>query len=162
MAKKTLIVYYSLSGNIDYVAGEVRRNLRLSMQKLEPEQEPPKTGLKKLIVGGKSALSKKTDIAIKPLQYSPENYDTILIACPVWAGTYPPAIATFLKQYTFTGKNVYLIGASAGGNAEKMFDKIKAALPGNEFKDTLSLKAPLKDKEKTSELVGEFCRKNNL
>ena len=161
MAKKTLIVYYSFEGNIDFTAGEVRRYLRLAMQKLEPENEPPKSALRKFLIGGKDALTKK-EVKLKVLQYRPENYDTILIACPVWAGTYPPAIAAFLKQYPFSGKDVYLIGASASGNAAKMFEKLKAGLSGNTVKDTLSLKSPLKNKQAVTEQIGEFCRRNGL
>jgi hypothetical protein len=58
------------------------------------------------------------------MQANVEDYSDIILAFPIWAGTFPPAIGAFLKQYPFQGKNIRIIACSGGGNAEKAFAAI--------------------------------------
>ncbi len=152
---KTLMIYYSLEGNTDFAAQTAAECGDIDLERLIPEKEPPKAGFGKFFWGGKSVVFSETP-PLQPLKHSPDDYESIIIGFPVWAGSYPPAVATFLKEHPFTGKRCSIIACSAGGNAEKAVNKLKEKLPGNEFGEVLSLKDPAKDKENSAELIRKF------
>ncbi len=153
--KDTLLIYYSLEGNTQFVAETAAQALEMDVERLKPSEEPPKKGPGKFLKGGGSVVMKKTP-ELAPLTCNAENYKNIIIAYPVWAGSYAPAIASFVKDHKPSGKKIYMIGCSASGNAQKSFDRLTEALEGNEICGTLSLTNPAKDKEKNAALIKEF------
>ena len=51
--KKVAIVYYSMSGNTDYVAKHISKNIEADLIRIVPKKEYPNSGLKKFFWGGK-------------------------------------------------------------------------------------------------------------
>lgn len=103
MDQKILVVYYSLEGNTEFVAKEIGRCTGADLLRLVPEKEIPVSGFGKYFFGGKAALTHSLT-HLNPFDEKPEEYGTIVLAGPVWAGTYPPAIGTFLDEHRFSGK----------------------------------------------------------
>lgn len=149
------MIYYSLEGNTEFAAQTAAQSADIDLERLVPDKEPPKTGFKKFMWGGKSVVFGETP-RLEPLKYSAANYEDIIIGFPVWASSYPPAIATYIKEHEFNGKRVRIITCSAGGNSEKAVNKLKNKLPGNEFGEVLSLIDPAKDKERSAELIKKY------
>ena len=154
---KTLMVYYSLEGNTQYVADAAAKIGDIDLQRLVPVKEPPKKGFGKFFWGGKSVMMKETP-DLEPQQYSAADYNSIILAFPVWASSYPPAIATFLRDNDLSGKEISIIACSAGGNADKAFAKLKEKLPECKIIGTLSLQDPLRNKETADRLIPEFIK----
>lgn len=157
-SSKTLLVYYSFEGNIKFAADTVKDNLDVDLERLVPDVEPPKKGLSKFLAGGHAALTKKLP-SLSALSHDLSDYDQLIIASPVWAGTYAPAIGAFLRDNKIQGKRVYLIASSASGNADKMLLKLEDALKGNNVVDTLSLQNPLKNPDASIVLIQNFCHR---
>lgn len=155
---KALMVYYSFEGNVEFIASKVKSFLDLDLERLIPDVEPPRKGLGKFLAGGHSALFNKLP-NLAALKHNISDYDQFIIASPVWAGTYTPAIGAFLRDNKIQGKRIYLIASSASGNAEKMLLKLEDALKGNNVVDTLSLQNPLKDPDSASTLIQNFCHR---
>lgn len=155
--KNILFVYYTFEGNTQFVAETAASAKPMDTQRLLPDSEPPKKGPGKFLKGGGSALKKETP-ALKKLVHDVSKYEKIIIAYPIWAGTYPPAIVSFLKDNPLNDKKIYLIACSASGNAKKSFKQMTAALGGSEIIGTLSLKEPKKDKENAAEQIREFVK----
>ena len=154
---KTLLVYYSFEGNTQYAAEAAAKIGDIDLQRLIPVKEPPKKGFGKFFWGGKSVMMKETpDLELQ--QYSAADYNSIILAFPVWASSYPPAIATFLRDNDLSGKDISIIACSAGGNADKAFAKLKEKLTGSNIRGTLSLKDPLKNKEIADRLITELVK----
>lgn len=153
---KTLVLYYTFEGNTGFVAQELQKSHDVTAERLRVEKEPPRKGLGKFLHGGGSALM-GTDPGLLPLEHDPKDFDNIVLAYPIWAGTFPPAISALAKQRPFQGKRVWLVACSASGNAAKSFEGLKALLPGNTFTGTLSLVNPLKDQEKAARQIAEFA-----
>ena len=65
---KKAIVYYSMSGNTDYVANYISKRIDVDLIKIEPQKEYPNKGLKKFLWGGKSAVMCETCILLKKLE----------------------------------------------------------------------------------------------
>lgn len=150
--EKTLLIYYSLEGNTGFVAEVLGKYENVDVEQLKPQKEPPKNGFGKFLIGGKDALF-QSDPKLLPVKADVNAYSDIILAFPIWAGMYPPAIGAFLKQYPFQGKNVCLIACSGSGNADKAFGKLKEAVSGNKVSGTLSLVSPLQHQEETKEQI---------
>ena len=154
---RTVTVYYTFEGNSGFVAEEIARNIPADTERLIPKTEPPKKGLMKFIHGGGSAL--KNELAeLVPLTAELSDYDTVVIAFPIWAGTYPPAIGTFLKDERLAGKRIYAVASSMSGRADRAFSKIASQLGKTELDGTLSLVSPLKNSRKAAEQIADFCK----
>ena len=158
--KDTLLVYYSFEGNTAFAAELLSGLMPMDVVRLQVKNEPPKTGLGKFLRGGKSALFQE-DPGLLPVNVDVRDYYDIILAFPVWAGTYPPAIGAFLRDNPFVQKNVYLVGCSASGDAKGAFDKLSRRLTGNTILGILSLKSPLKNRKETEGKIAEFAARRN-
>lgn len=155
---KILMVYYSFEGNIEYVSRIVQEELGADLLRLEPDMEPPRKGLGKFLTGGRDALMKRYP-KLTESKYNLSDYDQMILASPVWAGTYTPAIGAFLRDNKFQGKRIYLIASSSGGNAEKMLLRLEDDLKGNNVVETLSLKDPLHNESIELPKIQNFCHR---
>ncbi len=158
--KDTLLLYYSFEGNTQYAAKRLAAHMEMDVERLVVDKEPPKTGIAKILQGGKSAL-RREDPGLHPIRSDIMDYYDIIIAFPVWAGTYPPAIDAFFKAYPFVGKNVYLVACSGSGNGTKALEKAAERLKGNTVLGTLSLKNPLTYKKEAEAKIVEFSARRN-
>ena len=152
----TLLIYYTFEGNTGFVADELQKRLDLAVERLRVEREPPKKGLGKFLRGGKSALTGE-DPGLLPLRNDPAAFSGIILAYPVWAGTYPPAVGAFLKRYPLQNKTVHVIACSASGNGAKSIETVRAALPGCELASSLNLMNPLKHRETAIREIAVFA-----
>ncbi|MBR3153029.1 MAG: flavodoxin family protein, partial [Clostridia bacterium] len=57
---KKAIVYYSMSGNADYVANRISEKLDADLIRISPKKEYPNKGVMKFFWGGKSAIMGET------------------------------------------------------------------------------------------------------
>ena len=55
---KTAVVYYSLEGNIHFVAEKVAKEIGADLVRLSPSKAYPDKGFKKFLWGGKAAAMK--------------------------------------------------------------------------------------------------------
>ena len=53
---RTAIVYYSMSGNTEFVADKIAKNIDADVIRIQPVKEYPNQGVRKFIWGGKSAV----------------------------------------------------------------------------------------------------------
>ena len=155
--RKILLVYYSFEGNTEYAANIAAKCADMDVQRLIPIKEPPKKGFGKFFWGGKSVMMKEMP-DLEPQEYSAADYDTIILGFPVWASSYPPAIATFLRDNDLTGKNIYVIACSAGGDAQKALRKLAAKLRDSSVKTSLSLQDPLKNQADADKKIPAFIK----
>ena len=155
---KSLVLFYSFEGNTEFAAKTLAKYIGSYIERIVPLKQPPKKGFGKFFWGGKSVFMNERPV-LEPLQREITEFDNIIIGFPIWAGSYPPAIASFIKDYPFKGKKVYIIACSAGGNAKKAIAKLTEKLSGNEVVASLSLVDPAKDKEKNKKLLLEFADK---
>ena len=106
---KTAIVYYSMSGNTEYVANEIAKSRECDLIKLIPEKRYHDTGFKKFIWGGKSAVMGEAP-KLQPYSFDADSYDAIIFGTPVWASSITPPLRTFIKENleAVKAKKIYL------------------------------------------------------
>ena len=124
---KTLIVYYTLEGNVAYLAETLGNQLQGRCYFLEPAKAYPKKGLIKYLFGGKDAVFGKGEALKNPLP-NLDGYDLILVGTPVWASRPAPPVQTFLEKADLKGKAVGFFASHKGGGADKCFARMKEKL----------------------------------
>ncbi len=138
-----LVVYYSLEGNTDYVAQAIKAELGADLLRLQPQKDVKPSGFTRYIWGGRQVLSKAEPV-LQPYELDLTRYTHLVIGTPVWAGTYAPALRTFLATHTVQDKQIGLFCCYAGSEG-KCLAKLRMALPGNQIAATgLALRDPLK------------------
>lgn len=155
---KSVVVYYSLTGNTGLVAKMIADRIGADVVQLLPEKEVPAFGVKKYIIGGKSVmLNEKPKLLNENLNL--EGYDTLILGTPIWARCFVPAVNTLLSDYMIKGKNVYLFTVHGPGtNAEQCLAKMKEKLSRNiikgtgEFEDVKKMSA-----KELGDKVKKFC-----
>ncbi len=146
---KSLIVYYSLEGNTEFIAGSISKKLSSDVLKLVPKKAYADKGFAKFFWGGKSAvMAEKPEL--EPYEVDFSLYDEIIIGFPVWAGNITPPIRTFVSDNleALREKNISVFACQSGAGAEKAFSKLKELIGIDEFAATAIFIDP---KDKPSE-----------
>lgn len=160
---KKAIVYYSMSGNTEYVAKYISEKMDADLIKIEPKKEYPNKGIKKFLWGGKSAVMGETP-ALEKYEFDSNKYDYIIFGTPVWASSFTPPIRTFIKENRekLKGKKIATFICYMGGGADKAIEKLKEYLEIKEFDAELILIDP-KDKvsDEKNQKIDDFCKKIN-
>ena len=154
---KTIVVYYSMSGNTDAAAREIAAQLGAALLRLEPETAYPDRGFRKFFWGGKSAVMAETP-ALKPYSLCLADYDRVVFGFPVWAGNVTPPIRSFVKENDLSGKRLAAFACQSGAGAEKAFARLKACLGVEKLEAELILIDP-KDKPspENDRRLAAFC-----
>ncbi len=157
---KTVIVYYSLTGNVAQTVGRLADALGADVVRLEPQKAYPDRGAKKFLWGGKSAVMGEKP-ALCPYEFDAARYDRVILATPVWASTFAPPLRTFVEdgRAALEGKRFAALVCCAGGGAQKALQKL-AALVGCEWEASCVLIDP-KDRPnpKNDAALADFIEK---
>lgn len=148
---KGLVVFYSLEGHTKFIADIISEELDCDLLELRPKKEIPKTGFRKYLWGGKSALFNEKPSLINRTPNLNE-YDTIFIGTPIWAGTYAPPVNTFISENKISEKNIVFFACHGGGGAKKCFDKLENALKDNTIIGTIDFEDSSNETEKRNKL----------
>jgi flavodoxin len=153
---KTAVVYYSLNGNCDIIAQEIKTRLNADLLRLHTEKEKPRRGP----VGFLWAIGVMLGIIkapLKPYTFAPAAYDLIFIGAPVWGGAPARPIQDFLAETGITGKKTALFVCHAGGEGQAL-DKFKAMLPGNDIAAETSFVDPVKNSEDAKQEAADWVK----
>lgn len=143
---KTAIIYYSLEGNMDYIAKRIGDENKCDLYRLIPKKEYPTGKISKFFWGGKSVTFGEKPALLND-KININEYDTIIIGSPVWAGTYAPPLNTFFHDYKIQSKNIILVATNSGGEAVKCFTKMRQQLNNNTILGTFDFHDPALSKD---------------
>ena len=157
---KTVIVYYSLTGNTDYAAQWIVSQIGADMVRLEPKKAYPDRGFRKFLWGGKSAVMQETP-PLMPYRFDADAYDQVVLGTPLWAGNIAPPLRTFLKQQgeKIKGKRLSVFVCCSGGSDGNAVKKLRALLGGVVLDTVLVLVDPKDRPNAEHDLrLEQFCR----
>ena len=119
---KTLVAYFSATGNTAKLARTLASVLDGDLHEIQPEQPYTSADLDWRDNNSRSSVEMK-DKSFRPTIAnkvdSMEMYDTIYIGFPIWWAVAPTIINTFLEQYNLEGKTIIPFatsGSSGFGN----------------------------------------------
>lgn len=156
---KSIVIYYSLTGNTGLVARMIAERLGADTIMLKPEKEIPLKGAAKYFCGGKSVMFHEKPRLLND-SINLDGYDTLVIGTPIWAGSYTPPVNTFLSENMIRDKSVYIFAThSPGTDAEKCFTKMKVKLSRSRIKGTSGFDDVKKMSAKElDDRVRRFCK----
>lgn len=136
---KTLIVYYSRTGNTKEVAKLIQAQVGGELVPIETLDDRPANYAQEVKQNEqeqeKSLLPKlKTQIS------DFDSYNRIFIGAPTWNMALPQAVVTFLDQYNFSGKTVIPFNTNGGYGEGDTFSQIKKGTKGAKVLGGISLK----------------------
>lgn len=102
---KTLILYFSMSGNTQTVANYIHDNIGGDIIKLETVETYPKD-YNELVDYAQEEQQENARPELKTTIDNIDQYDSIFLGYPNWWGDMPMPIYTFLDEYDLSGKTI--------------------------------------------------------
>ncbi|WP_177217091.1 flavodoxin [Pedobacter insulae] len=148
---KTLIIYFSHSGNTKQIAEWVQGKINTGIVLIEPEIPYP-SGYQQTIDEMSRQNKGKILPSFKKVDVNIQDYDTIFFGYPVWDMRLPPVVRTFLRDNDFSGKTILPFNSHAGYGTGKSVSEIKEFAPKAKVADAFSIKdSNVKDAKKEVE-----------
>ncbi|HEY7644972.1 MAG TPA: hypothetical protein VH858_08035 [Hyphomicrobiales bacterium] len=121
---KSLVVFYSRTGNTSLVASKIAALLNAETERILSRQayDGP-------FGFAKAAFHSLTDrdVAIDPTKLTPDSYDLVVVAGPIWAGRIAPPVRTFLRRFRGHFKHAAFCVTHGGSAAATSFHQMETA-----------------------------------
>jgi flavodoxin len=162
-AGKVLVVYFSLTGNTDKVAGIIKDMTGGDIFKIQPDfdyfQVKSRTEMEEL---GKKQVEEDYRPKLKNSVRNFDDYDYFIIGSPVWWFSVTPPVMSFLSQYDFTDKTVIPF-CTCGSAYGDFFEQFKDAVPGAKLLEEFSITEPeLQNEEERNKKIETWLTNINL
>ena len=137
---KTLIIFYSWSGNTRGVAKEIQRQTGFDFVELQLEK-PYSSNYNTVLNEAQRDQHRQARPALKTKIDAKKwaEYDTIILGYPNWWASIPMPIATLLEAYDFSGKTVMPFCSHGGGRFGQSLTAIAKLSPRATLTEGLSV-----------------------
>lgn len=157
---KTLVVYYSLEGNTEYVAEQIKEAAGADLLKLVPKKAYHDKGFAKFFWGGKSAVMAEKP-ALEAYDVDLTVYERIIFGFPVWASNFTPPIRTFIEDNkdALKNKKLAVFACQSGSGAEKAIAKLAKTVGIDDFEQKAVFIDPKARKSEDMDAkISAFCK----
>jgi len=145
---KTLVVYFSKSGNTQKIAYKIAIMLKGDIDRITDLNN---RGF--CLGGGAATFGIAADIGA--MKYNPADYDLVILGTPVWSWNMSPAMRAYIKKYRGKFKNLGFF-VTAGGTAPDKIIKKMEKLSG---KKGIAFTGFIEKEFKTPEVIQERLNK---
>ena len=145
---KILIAYFSKTGNTKRVAQEIQKDVGGDLFEIKttntyPEEYQATTEQAKTEKNNKFRPQLATQVA----DFS--SYDVVFVGYPIWWGTMPMGVFSFLEQNNFAGKTVIPFCTHGGSGLGDSVSEIKKTLPQANVRSGLAVRGSEAGKAQT-------------
>ena len=137
---KILVAYFSWSGNAKALAGQIAEVTGGGLFEIKTITPYP-TNYDECIKVAKQEQDNNARPAISGSITNMEQYGTVFLCYPIWYGTLPMAVFTFLELYNFSGKTIYPLATHGGSRSGRSLDDLKKLCPRAIIGEGLSINA---------------------
>ena len=156
---KTLIVFYSWSGNTRGVAQEIKKQTGFDMVELKLVK-PYSDDYNTVLNEAQRDQHKQARPALKTKIENFGQYDTFIIGYPNWWASIPMPIATLLESYNFSSKRIIPFCSHGGGRFGQSITAIAKLAPSAKIGEGLSVHYSGGSSLKKD--VAEWLKKNGI
>ncbi len=135
---KILIAYFSRTGNTETVAKMVAEETNGTLFRISTAEPYPES-YEEILDLAQTEQQNNARPALSSHVERMDEYDIIYLGYPIWWGTMPMAVMTFLEEYDFTGKTIMPFCTSGGTGLGRSMNDIRAAVPEAVVMDGLAL-----------------------
>jgi flavodoxin len=136
---KILVAYFSWSGNTRAIAEQIHQAVGGDLFEIKtvnpyPEEYHPTT----------EAAKQEQESNARPVLAVQVNdmdsYDVVFVGYPIWWGTLPMTLFTFLEQYDFSGKTIIPFCTHEGSALGRSIADIKKLCPRSTVREGLAIR----------------------
>lgn len=135
---RTVILYYSWSGNTKTIAAQIHRNVGGDLIELELVR-PYSSTYNTCVEEAKRDQANQARPELKTRIADFKQYDTVFMGYPNWWGSFPMPIATLLESYEFSGKTILPFCSHGGGGLGRSVADIARLAPRAAIKEALAV-----------------------
>ena len=139
---KTLIAYYSYTNNVERIVTELRSQIDADVVEIEPAEKGLDYAANNYALGTALLNAMRNNPgdassypAIDAVNVDMDEYDMVIIACPLWWSQMAAPFQTFLFHYgpQMAGKSIGVIVSSASSGISGVVADAKRLIPDGEF-----------------------------
>lgn len=139
---RTLVAYYSYTNNVERIVNNLKTRIEYDVVEIEPADKGLDYAANNYALGTQSlnAIRSNPDNAssypaIDPVSLNMDDYDTVIIACPLWWSQMAAPFQTFLFHYgpEMAGKNIGVIVSSASSGISGVVADARRLIPAGKF-----------------------------
>lgn len=142
MQAKTLVAYYSYTNNVERIVNALRQQISCDVLEIEPAEKGLDYAANNYALGTQllnSIRNNPNDAssypAIDPVEVNMDDYDMVIIACPLWWSQMAAPFQTFLFHYgpQMADKHIGVIVSSASSGINGVVADAKRLIPEGNF-----------------------------
>lgn len=138
---KSLVVYFSWSGNTEFVADEVAKEAGADVFRVVPAEASRYGGDYDTVVDiAKKEVAEQVRPEFAGSVANFEQYDTIYLGYPCWWGDMPMIMYSFLAKYDLSGKTLAPFTTNEGSGFGDSLTNIQKAAPKAKLADGLQIR----------------------
>jgi flavodoxin len=155
-SKKILVAYFSHSGNTREIANQIHKSVVGDIFEIKAV-EPYPSGYDACVQQAKQELDSGYKPALKTKCGNIKSYDLVFIGYPVWWGTIPAPVRTFLSEDDFSGKTIVPFCTHEGSGLGRSVTDISKLCPKSTIPDGIAVRG--RDVKTSQKKVSEWLRK---
>lgn len=131
MDTKTLVAYFSATGTTKQVAQNLAKATGADLYEIKPLKPYTSADLNWHDSNSRSSVemnNPKSRPEIVTDNFSADKYDTIYLGFPIWWGTAPKVVHTFLEKYDFSGKKIIIFATSGSSGLGYTANNLKSSV----------------------------------
>jgi flavodoxin len=105
ITKKILVAYFSHSGNTREIADQIHKSVGGDIFEIQAIKPYPHD-YDAVVQQARQELDSSYKPALKTKMENIKPYDVVFIGYPIWWGTFPAPVKTFLSEYDLSGKTI--------------------------------------------------------
>ena len=129
--KNILVAYFSATGTTKKVAENLAKATGGDLYEIKPVKTYTSADLNWQDSNSRSSVemnNPKSRPEIVTGDLSIQDYDTIFLGFPIWWGTAPMVVHTFLEQYDFSGKKIIIFATSGSSGLGNTANTLKQSV----------------------------------
>lgn len=131
--KKILIAYFSKTGTTKKVAQKIQKLTGGDLLRIR-ERDKYTSNYEKLTKIAQKEIKNNTRPKITTESGNMKTYDVVYVGYPIWWGTTPRVVNTFLEKYDLKGKTIIPFCTSGGSDIKESLSDLKKSCKGAKVK----------------------------
>ena len=129
--QKALVAYFSATGNTKKVAENLAKALNADIYEIKPAVPYTATDLNWRDKTSRSSVEMSNEASRPEMaenDISVKEYDVIYLGFPIWWGTAPHIVKTFLEKHDFSNKKIVLFATSGSSGMGNTAEDLKPSV----------------------------------
>ena len=129
--QKALVAYFSATGNTKKVAQNLAKALHVDIYEIKPAVPYTEADLNWRDKTSRSSVEMSNEASRPEMaenDISVKEYDVIYLGFPIWWGTAPRIVKTFLEKHDFSNKKIVLFATSGSSGMGNTAEDLKPSV----------------------------------